>query len=155
MQVLKESLRFNPSAPITDEYKINKDCKLGKFEIQKDIGFMMNIFWTHRNPNEWHRPDEFHPQRFDPSHEMFKTPSGKPRKATSFIPFNVGERKCIGYLFAYSIMPSLLTKIIYNFDFEFVDEALKEEHTFPVASTAQNHMPPIEVKIRPWTQAGE
>ena len=28
-QVINESMRFNPPAPVTDEYKIQRDCHLG------------------------------------------------------------------------------------------------------------------------------
>lgn len=140
-------MRFNPPSPTSDEYKITRDCKLGNFELQKDVGFMVNMYWTHRNPSEWHRPDEFHPENFDPEHEMFKTPSGKLRNDQSFNPFSIGERRCIGYMFAYTIMPNILAKVIENFDFEFVDKTLNEEHNFPIASIAQNISLPIEVRL--------
>lgn len=32
-QVLKESMRFNPPVPCSDEYKITRDCKLANFEL--------------------------------------------------------------------------------------------------------------------------
>lgn len=109
----------------------------------------MNIFWANRNPNEWHRPNDFLPDRFDPEHELFKTPDGRQRKPHAYIPFNVGSRKCVGYVFAKTIMPNLISKIIQNFDIEFVDKSLNDEHVFPVATTATNHTPPIEVKLFP------
>lgn len=146
-QVLKESMRFNPPVPCSDEYKITRDCKLANFELQKDVGFKVNIHWTHRNPSEWHQPDEFHPENFDPEHEKFKTPGGKLRKEWSFNPFNIGERRCIGYMFSLNIMPNLLSKLIKNFDFEFVDKKYDEEHYFPIASLAQNRQLPIEVRL--------
>lgn len=53
----------------------------------------------------------------------------------SFIPFSVGERKCLGYALARVIMPSIVSKIVYNFDFEFVDKSLYEEDKYIVATT--------------------
>ena len=110
----------------------------------------MNIFWAHKNPNEWQKPDEFHPERFDPSHEMAKTPSGQPRNEMAFIPFSFGDRKCLGYMFAKAVIPSLTTKIIHNFDIELMDpQLLASPHTYPIASATQNLLPPIPVTVTP------
>lgn len=86
------------------------------------------------NPNQWHQPHKFNPNRFDPEHEWFKTPAGNARHPMSFIPFSFGERKCLGYHFAKTIIPSLVTKIIKSFNFEFVDDYMNDEDWYPVAS---------------------
>lgn len=147
-RVIDECLRFNHPAPITDQYAVVRDCKLGNFEFKKDSVTMVNFFWLHKNPNEWPRPDEFHAERFDPDHELFKTSDGKQRKPCSFLPFGTGERRCIGYMFAQAMMPSILTKVIANFDFEFEEKELYEEHKYPVATLSQNHQYPIPIKIK-------
>lgn len=123
-QVIDECLRFNPPAPSSDDYIITKDCKLGNFNFKAGTVIMMNIWWVHMNPNEWQKPEEFHPDRFDPNHPLFLAPSGKPRNEMSFIPFNFGERKCLGYMFAKAVIPSLTTKIIHNFDLSLQDPKL-------------------------------
>ena len=67
----------------------------------------------------------------------------------SFIPFNYGERKCLGYQFAKVIIPSLVTKMIHGIEYEFADPQLvKEEHHYPIASLDQSRQPPIDVRIK-------
>lgn len=95
--VIDETLRFNPPIPSTEQFRVAKDCKLGKYDVKKGVQLSFYIHGVHYNPNEWQRPEEFNPYRFDPSHEMFKTPSGKNRHPMSYIPFSFGERKCAGY----------------------------------------------------------
>ena len=90
---------------------------------------------AHRNPNEWHYPDKFMPERFDPESEYFKTPNGKARHPLSFIPFSFGERKCLGYQFANVIIPTLISRIIFQVDLEFTDRDLTiNEDKYPVAT---------------------
>lgn len=90
----------------------------------------------------------FNPYRFDPENELFKTPNGKQRHPMSFVPFSMGERKCIGYNLAKVMMPTIISKIVYEFDMEFVDQNLYEEDVFVVASALQNHQYPIKIKIK-------
>ena len=85
------------------------------------------IHGVHRDPNQWQVPDKFDPYRFDPENKLFKTPEGKMRHPMSFIPFGVGERKCLGYILARVMMPTIISKIVYNFDFEFVDKSFYED----------------------------
>merc|ERR1711861_118284 len=123
-QVINESLRYNPPSPFGAEYKILKDCKLGQYEFKKGTLFNPCLYQAHRNPNQWHHPEKFLPERFDPSSELFTTPSGEQRSSMSFIPFSFGERKRLGYQFAKVIIPSMITKMIHGMEFEFTDKEL-------------------------------
>ena len=87
------------------------------------------------------------PERFNPQHHYFKRPNGEQRHPNAFMPFGFGERKCVGYLFAKTIIPLMVTKIIKTFSFEFEDKKMNEEDSFPKASFFMNHYPPINVKI--------
>jgi len=80
----------------------------------------------HHNPNEWQQHDKFLPQRFDPSDKLYLTPQGKPRHEMSFMPFGLGDRKCIGYKFAEFVVPILTMNLINNFDFEFCDKSMMD-----------------------------
>ena len=95
--MISESLRYNPPAPLAGEYKILKDCKLGSYNFKEGTIFNPSPYLAHHNPSEWHHPDKFLPERFDPESIYFKTPSGKTRHPMSFMPFSFGERKCLGY----------------------------------------------------------
>lgn len=89
------------------------------------------------------------PERFDPSDPLFKTPDGKDRHPMAFIPFFVGERKCLGYMFAKAIIPSLVSKLHHLYDFEFVDAKFNENpNTYPIATSLMAGDPPIGVRIK-------
>ena len=59
-----------------------------------------NIFGLHFNENEWQNPDQFIPERFDPSSKYFLKPNGQPRSSFSFIPFGIGAWSCPGRFLA-------------------------------------------------------
>ena len=58
------------------------------------------MHYLHRNPKQWHEPEEFIPERFDPSSKYFLTPEGKKRHPMAFVPFSGGKRICTGKTFA-------------------------------------------------------
>lgn len=121
-RVISESMRYNPPGHHTDVYKILEDCKLGKYNFLKGQELIFSIYGAHLNPNEWHSPEKFIPDRFNPDSEFFKKPNGEPRHQHALIPFGFGERKCAGYLFAKTIIPALVTKFVHEFDFEYVEK---------------------------------
>lgn len=132
-QVINESQRFSPPVQQTGEYKILKDCQINGINFKRDTTLNFNIHGAHHNPGEWQEPDKFLPMRFDPAHPLSKTPSGGERTPMSFIPFGFGERKCLGYLFAKVVIPSLAIKIIHQFDIRLTDQSFAEEHKYPMA----------------------
>ena len=140
-------MRYNPVAVASEEYIMLQDCQLGKFKIPQGDSVAFFIYGAHHNPSQWREPSKFLPERFDPDSEYFKKPNGEPRHPMSFVPFGVGERKCLGYMFSKTIMPSLITKIIHTFDFEFVDEHMKSPDYYPAASFLQNYYPAINLKV--------
>jgi len=154
-QVINECLRFNPPAPQTDEYKICKDCTLGGVQFKKDTQVDYSLFSVLHNPNEWYHPEKFLPERFDQSHEYFKTPSGNERHPMSFQPFGIGERKCLGYQLAKTVVPNLVIKLNHFFDFELVDQQYEEEHKFPMAEAVMSNEPPVMVRCKPTDKASQ
>lgn len=54
---------------------------------------------------------------------------------------------CLGYKFAQVLLPTLVSKIIYNFDFEFEEKEFMKEDVHVVASVFQNHQTPINVRV--------
>jgi cytochrome P450 len=91
-QVLNESLRLYPTAPIIirdipDETEID-----GKVIPGGTIG-IVPIYAIHRHHGFWRDPDRFDPGRFAPDSPV------KPSRY-QFMPFGVGPRICIGAAFA-------------------------------------------------------
>mmetsp|Transcript_297 Transcript_297/g.325 ORF Transcript_297/g.325 Transcript_297/m.325 type:complete len:81 (+) Transcript_297:242-484(+) len=75
----------------------------------------------HYNKEEWENPEEFIPERFDPSSKYFLTPSGKKRNPYSFLPFGGGNRTCFGKIFAENSAKIMILSIFSKYDFEFKD----------------------------------
>ena len=74
------------------------------------------------NENEWQRPYEFMPRRFDTSCHLSETPSGKRRNPASYAPYVGGKRICLGKTLAEAQLKITLTYLTQNFNFEFVNK---------------------------------
>ena len=60
---IKETLRLYPSVPIVGR-NIEKDTYIDGQYIPKGTSIMILIYYLHRNPLIWNRPEEFMPERF-------------------------------------------------------------------------------------------
>ena len=115
-----------------------EEVRLGNKLTLKKGDCIRVLHWAlHRNPNEWQRPNEFLPERFDPNSPLYLTPSGKKRNTMSWIPWNAGKRICFGKTFAESNLKIILTYLTQYFNFEMVDKA-KYAEKFPVAVMNQS-----------------
>ncbi|CDW85044.1 cytochrome p450 [Stylonychia lemnae] len=121
---IMETLRYEPPIPVTTLHVFSEDVKIGNFTIKKESSWQVNINELHFNPDEWIRPQEFNPDRFDPSNLLYLTPNGKKRHAMSYGPFFGGNRICLGKTFAESMIKCLSIVIINSIDFEFEDKDL-------------------------------
>ena len=121
--------------------------KLSKFDVSKEDTVEVNIEALHFNQNEWQRPYEFLPERFDMNHELSLTPAGKKRNAYSFIPFSGGKRICFGKTFAEMNLKVVAVYLSQYFDFEMVDKKYKANN-YPLLSIGMSKTIPIKVNIR-------
>ena len=71
------------------------------------------------NPNEWIEPEKFIPERFNPGHSHYLTPSGAKRNPYSFSPFLGGQRICLGKTFVEAVSKITLTTWLTEFDISF------------------------------------
>ena len=87
--VLYESLRMYPPAPRISR-ECNQTCAVtDELIVEKGVDFSFPIFLLHRNPEYWPNPDNFDPERFNPSNEQSYP-------TFAFLPFGEGPRNCIG-----------------------------------------------------------
>ena len=74
---------------------------------------MIDFHNLHRNEQQWIRPDDFIPERFDPESSFFLTPDGKKRHPMAYGPFLGGKRICLGKTFGEMVSkitaPALIT----------------------------------------------
>jgi len=90
--------------------------------IRKGDPVSIDMWGLHHNPEEWQKPEEFIPDRFDSTSPFFLTPSGKRRNPFSFAPFLGGQRICLGKTFAETVSKITGPTLIHNFDFEFTEK---------------------------------
>ena len=83
---------------------------------------MLLVDTIHHDPEQWIKPSEFIPERFDPESDYFKRPDGGPRHPFAFTPFLGGQRVCLGKNFADIMSRFTISMMLFYFKFEFVDK---------------------------------
>jgi cytochrome P450 len=91
-QVLKESMRLYPPAPVMARQS-TIDTELGGVPIKAGTQIIIPIYAIQRHRRYWSDPDRFEPERFAPENEA-KIPRYR------YMPFGAGPRICIGMAFA-------------------------------------------------------
>ena len=77
----------------------------------------MHHWALYRRASYWHKPSEFHPERFLGDAEFASD------RRDALQPFHVGPRNCLGRNLAYSEMRLILARVVWNFDMKIADEA--------------------------------
>jgi cytochrome P450 len=89
---LKESMRLHPPAPIL--YREAKSAfELSGFELAKDVAVWVSPHLLHNDDRYFPESDRFIPERFMKGRLPINSRS-------VYMPFGIGQRKCIGHLFA-------------------------------------------------------
>ncbi len=90
-QVVKESMRVYPPVWIVGR-QAKRKTSLGGYKIPKGAYIFLPQWALHRHPKYWDNPEAFDPSRFAPD---------KPQPDRFlYMPFNRGQRQCIGDRFA-------------------------------------------------------
>uniref|UniRef100_A0A8D8K6R6 Cytochrome P450 4V2 n=3 Tax=Culex pipiens TaxID=7175 RepID=A0A8D8K6R6_CULPI len=108
-QVIKESLRLCPSAPV-EARQTSCEITMDGVRIPKDQILVANFYTLHRRPDFW-GPD---PERFDP--DRFTPEAIEQRHPYAYLPFSGGLRNCIGSRHAMHTSKIMLTRILQNFE---------------------------------------
>jgi cytochrome P450 len=113
--VLFETMRIRPPVGIMIR-KIERDTRLKGYELKADGIAMINIYNIHHHPGLWENPEIFDPERF----------IGQKFSKSTFLPFGIGSRFCIGNHFAMAELTLLLSMLAQRFDFELCSESEPE-----------------------------
>ncbi|HET7198363.1 MAG TPA: cytochrome P450 [Burkholderiales bacterium] len=103
-QVLKESMRLYPPAPLLARQAID-DLELGGERIRRGMSVVMPVYAIHRHAKRWAQPDVFDPVRFSPRNEASI-------ERYQYLPFGAGPRICIGMAFAMIEATAMLATLI-------------------------------------------
>jgi cytochrome P450 len=109
--VLFETMRIRPPVGIMIR-KIERATRLNGYELKADGMAMINIYNIHHHPTLWENPEIFDPERF----------LDRKFSKSTFLPFGIGSRFCIGNHFATAELTLLLSMLAKRFDFELCSE---------------------------------
>lgn len=83
--VIFETSRLHPVAPLLVPREVSKDCTIGGYSVPRDTIVLTNVWAIHRDPQLWSDPTSFRPERFEREGE-----------ADKLIIFGMGRRACPG-----------------------------------------------------------
>ncbi|KDP32013.1 hypothetical protein JCGZ_12474 [Jatropha curcas] len=110
--IISESLRLYPAAPLLAPHMSSDDCTIGGYNVPRGTMLLVNAWAIHRDPTLWDDPLSFKPERFDNGEgESFK-----------LMPFGLGRRSCPGAGLANRVVGLALGTLIQCFEWKRVTE---------------------------------
>jgi cytochrome P450 len=107
-QVINETMRLLPPAPITIRQAVGEETLCGERLPPRSI-WALCVYGMHRNTGLWDAPHEFRPDRFAKG-------SAEPRDRFAFLPFGAGRHGCIGSAFGWAEALTVLGTILQAFE---------------------------------------
>ncbi|GFY86032.1 cytochrome P450, family 81, subfamily D, polypeptide 5 [Actinidia rufa] len=112
--IINETLRLFPAAPLLVPHESSNDCFIGGFDVPRGTMLLANAWAIHRDPKLWEDPTSFNPERYD----------NREGEAYKLIPFGIGRRSCPGAGLANRVVGLALASLIQCFEWERVSEEL-------------------------------
>ncbi|KAJ8769329.1 hypothetical protein K2173_002533 [Erythroxylum novogranatense] len=107
--IITETLRMYPAAPLLDPHMASEDCVIGGYDVPKGTIVLANAFALQRDPTLWEDPDTFIPERFETERGSL---------AHKLIPFGLGRRSCPGISLANRVLGLALGSMIQCYDWK-------------------------------------
>ena len=108
--VIQEALRLLPPVWAFGR-KAKEDDVILNYQIKKGNSLNIPVYAIHRHPDFWEHPNEFYPEHFLPE-------AVKQRDKFAYMPFSLGQHRCIGEYFAIMEIQMVLMRIYKNFKIE-------------------------------------
>ncbi|KAI3468314.1 hypothetical protein Pfo_024977 [Paulownia fortunei] len=109
--LIKETLRLHPPIPLLPR-ACRDECKVDGYSIPLKSKVMINIWSMGRDPEYWHEPDSFQPERFENISTDFLGNN------LEYIPFGAGRRMCPGMSFGLANIELPSAQLLYHFDWK-------------------------------------
>ncbi|KAK4234867.1 cytochrome P450 [Achaetomium macrosporum] len=124
LAVIDEALRLYPPVPMQSNRIVNGAGAVidGRW-VPGGTSVALQLYAACRSPSNFHQPDKFLPERWL-SHADPGSPFAADRREASQ-PFSIGPRNCIGRQLAYAEMRLILAKILWHFDLELDEAAMR------------------------------
>ncbi|KAJ1410220.1 Cytochrome P450 [Sesbania bispinosa] len=111
--VITETLRLYPVAPLLIPHESSNDCNVCGFDIPRGTMLVVNLWTLHRDAKWWVDPTRFEPERFEEGES-----SGGEEVLYNMIPFGIGRRGCPGAALAKRVMGHALGAMIQSFEWD-------------------------------------
>ncbi|XP_071727549.1 premnaspirodiene oxygenase-like [Rutidosis leptorrhynchoides] len=112
-QVIKETLRLHPPAPLLLPRLSRENCEIGGYHIPANTTIIINAWKIGRDPDYWTDPESFVPERF--TENSF---SNMITKDFEYLPFGGGRRVCPGMSMGLANVELPLATLMYHFDWD-------------------------------------
>lgn len=117
--VISETLRLYPPAPLLAPHLSSSSCSLGGYHIPADTILMVNAWAIQRDPKVWEDSTSFKPERFES--DQVREGSNN-NNGYRFLPFGLGRRACPGMGMANRVVGLTLGSLIQSFEWKRVSE---------------------------------
>ncbi|KAI3505779.1 hypothetical protein L1887_28021 [Cichorium endivia] len=111
-QVIKETLRLHPPAPLHIPRQCTETCVFAGYDIPKKTKLIINAYAINRDPEYWIDPESFIPERFEIKHTIIVGADYE------YLPFGAGRRICPGVGLGLANVRLLLASILYHFNWK-------------------------------------
>ncbi|KAJ4833362.1 hypothetical protein Tsubulata_002614 [Turnera subulata] len=108
--IVNETMRMYPSAPLTTPHQSSQECVVGGFRIPARTTLVFNLWAIQNDPKLWDDPTVFKPERFEGVEGS--------RDGFRFMPFGYGRRGCPGEGLALRVAELALGTLIQCFEWE-------------------------------------
>lgn len=110
--IILETFRLCPAAPMLVPHESSEDCKIGGYNIPRGTMLLVNAWAIYRDPNLWDDPESFKPERFE----------GVEIAPSKLLPFGMGRRSCPGAGLAQRVIGLALGSLIQSFEWKRIGE---------------------------------
>jgi cytochrome P450 len=145
LRVFQEALRLYPPIWIM-ERRVLADDEIGGYHIPRGSTIVLSPYVTHRHPDFWDSPQEFHPDRFLPEPSAGRVPY-------AYFPFGGGQRLCIGDKLALMEAQVIIPMVLRMFDLEMVPGVLVLPKPGITLRTSQGL--PMKLRVRGRLKRGQ
>lgn len=142
-QVIKETLRLHPPAPLMVPRESIESCNIYGYDIPPKTRVIVNARAIGRDPKCWPEPDIFYPERFESTSIDYK--------GTHFelIPFGAGRRMCPAMTLGLANVELPLAMLLYHFNWELCGgikpEDLDMDEVFGITVRRKNELHVIPI----------
>ncbi|KAJ9670595.1 hypothetical protein PVL29_026878 [Vitis rotundifolia] len=135
--IISETFRLCPPAPLWLPHMSSENCQLGGFDIPRDTMLLVNSWTLHRDPKLWDDPTSFKPERFE---------GGERGETYKLLPFGTGRRACPGSGLANKVVGLTLGSLIQCYEWERISE--KKVDMMEGKGLTMPKMEPLEAMCR-------